>query len=79
MERRGIKPSPKRGSWLAGKPPAHPKGQCHPMLLAVALTSVRNDQLAGQGQGHDGVLVDQSREAAWGERETVSTEPAPSG
>lgn len=49
------------------------------MLLAVALTSVRNDQLAGQGQGHDGVLVDQSREAAWGERETVSTEPAPSG
>lgn len=37
-------------------------------LLVLALTSVRNDQLAGQGQRHDGVLVHQSRETAWGER-----------
>lgn len=65
-------------AWLlagreAPSTPQVAEGQCHPMLLAVALTSVGNDQLAGQGQGHNGVLVDQSREAAWGERETVST------
>lgn len=53
--------------------PRRAEGQCHPMLLVLVLTSVRNDQLAGQGQRHDGVLVDKSRQAAWGEREKVST------
>lgn len=61
------------GSWLEEELPSQrAEVQRHPVLLALVLTSVRNDQLAGQGQRHDGVLVDQSRQAAWGEREKVS-------
>lgn len=40
-------------------------------------TFLRDDEFAGQGQGHDGVLAHEGREAPCEETEALHQEPSP--